>query len=131
MYKSFNEFIAIREQSEESFFSSMNRIGINKEDYKKFPQVASFFSLGKIPVNIGSFSILDYKKNNDGKITHVKIKKINDPKFKSLKFDKDDSGELDKSEKNDEFLISIEDLENLLLQGQDQQSQEQSPDSII
>ena len=131
MYKNFTEFLVVREQNEESFFSSMNRIGIDKEDYKKFPQVASFFSLGKVPVNIGSFSILDYKKNNDGKITHVKIKKINDPKFKSLKFDKDDSGELDKSEKNDEFLISIEDLENLLLQGQDQQQPQEQPDTIM
>jgi hypothetical protein len=118
---SFSNFL----KEEESFFSSMNKIGINSDDYKKFPQVASFFDLG-LPVNIGSFSILDYIKDKDGKIKYVKIKKINDPKFYSLRFDKNKEGELDKTDKNSHFLVSIEDLESLLLQGQsgDQSGQE-------
>ena len=117
---SFRNFLA---KEEESFFSGMSKIGINKDDYKKMPQYSSFFSFGKDPVNFGSYSILDYKKNEDGKITHVLVKQINDPTVSSFKFDKNHpDGERNRDNKDQKFLVPIEDLEKLLTQGQNQQA---------
>lgn len=115
-YLSFRNFLA---NEEESFFRNMSKIGINPEDWKKFPQYASFFSVGESPVNFGSLSILDYKKNSDGQITHVLVKKINDSKVASLKFDKNNSdGTINKDNKDQTFLVSIDDLEKLLRQSE-------------
>jgi hypothetical protein len=119
---SFKQFL----KEEESFFTGMSKIGINKDDYKKFPQYASFFSLGKSLINFGNYSILDYKKNEDGKITHAVVKLINDPHVHSLKFDKDyPSGKENKDSSDETFIVPIEELEQLLGQGQ----QQASPDS--
>lgn len=112
---SFRNFLL---QEEESFFTGMSKIGINKDDYKKFPQYASFFSLGKTPVNFGSYSILDYKKNENGEITHVVVKQIKDPQFNNLKYDKDNRELKDEEEGSEVFVVPIGDLEELLTQGQ-------------
>lgn len=116
---SFSNFL---KNEEETYFTGLGKIGINKDDFKYFPQTSSFFGLGQFPVNIGSYSILDFKKNDDGQITHVRIKKIKDPNFNSIKYDKDNRETIDKEDGYENFLVPIEDLEKLLLQGQQQQS---------
>jgi hypothetical protein len=115
---SFKKFLI---SEEESFFSAMGKLGIHKDDYKKFPQYASFFALGRFPVNFGNYSILDYKKNENGDITHVLVKKINDSKVSSLNYDKNNNEKLNQSDEDERFLISIDDLEELMSQGNQQQ----------
>ena len=112
---SFKQFL----KEQESFFTGMSKIGIDKDDYKKFPQYASFFSFGNSPVNFGNYSILDYKKNEDGQITHVVVKLLNDPHTHSLKFDKNNPSGSENKDSNDEiFIIPIDELEKLLGQAQ-------------
>lgn len=124
-YLSFSNFL---KNEEETYFTGLGKIGINKDDFKYFPQASSFFGLGQFPVNIGSYSILDFKKNDAGQITHVRIKRIKDPNFNSIKYDKDNRETIDKEEGYENFLVPIEDLEKLLLQGQ-QPSDTAGPDS--
>lgn len=119
---SFKQFL----KEEETFFTGMGKIGIDKDDYKKFPQYASFFSFKDSPLNFSQYSILDYKKNEDGKITHAVVKLINDPHVHSLKFDKNyPDGKENKENSDETFVVPIEDLEKLLTQGQQPQ---QSPE---
>lgn len=123
---SFKNFL----NEEESFFSAMrDNLGINIDDYKKDPKIASFFSLGSSMVNIGPYKILDFKKNDNGQITHVLVKQINDPKIHNMKYINDKKFNKDSDEN---FLISIDDLQKLMLQGQDQpQGQESIGGGII
>lgn len=115
---SFSEFL---KNEEESYFSAMaDQLGINPEDYKTDPKVASFFSFGSNLVNIGPYSILDFKKNDNGQITHVLVKQINDPRIHNMKYKNDLRAKADSDET---FLIPIEDLQKLMMQGQDQPQQ--------
>lgn len=119
---SFSNFL---KNEEESYFSALSdQLGINPEDFKKDPKFASFFSFGSNVTNIGSYSILDFKKNDDGKITHVLVKQINDPKVKNISY-KDDKKI--KTNSDEKFLIPIEDLQKLILQGQDQPQAQPDP----
>lgn len=118
-------FAKFLQNEEETYFTGMSKIGINKDDFKYFPQSPSFFGFDNFPVNIGSFTILDFKKNDDGEITHVLVKQTRDPQFNSLKYDKDNKESEDESSSSEEFLVPIEDIEKLLLQGQ---AQQQAPD---
>jgi hypothetical protein len=121
---SFSNFL---KNEEETYFTGMSKVGINKDDFKKFPQSPSFFGFGQFPINIGSFVILDFKKNNNGEITHVKVKQLKDPQFNSLQYDKDNRETIDKKYGTEEFLVPIEDVEKLLLQGQNQTPPQGSP----
>lgn len=115
---SFKNFL----KEQESYFSAMkDNLGINIDDYKVDPKVASFFSLGSKMVNIGPYKIMDFKKNDNGQITHVLVKQINDPKIVNIKYINDKKVNNDGG--NETFLISIDDLQKLLLQGQDQPQQ--------
>lgn len=108
----FKEFI------ENTFLDQLKKqLGINPKDQYKDPKIASWFSVGDITTNLGSYSIVDYKKNEKGETTHVLIKQINDPKNYSVKYVKDQEI---KDQKDKKFLITIKDLEELLLQGQQQ-----------
>ena len=111
-------FINFLKNEEESYFSALSdQLGIHPDDFKKDPKVASFFLFGSNITNIGPYSILDFKKNEDGKITHVLVKQINDPKIKNITYRDDKKIKTGSDEK---FLVSIEDLEKLIMQGQDQ-----------
>lgn len=126
-YLKFSDFL---KNEEETYFTGMNKLGINKDDFKFFPQSPSFFGFGQFPINIGSFTILDFKKNQNGDITHVRVKQLRDPQFNSIKYDKDNKEILDNKVDSEIFLVPIEDLEKLLLQGQ-QQAAEPSPEGIV
>lgn len=122
----FREFI---KKEESSYFDSLyDQLGINPEDFKKEPQIASFFSLGSTTINIGPYQILDYKKNENGKITHVLIKQINDPRIHNIKY-RNDRKVKDNVDKT--FLIPISDLQNLLTQSQNQQPSQDDSGGII
>lgn len=110
---SFCDFL---KNEEETYFTAMNKLGIDKDDYKKFPQSSSFFSFGQVPFNLGIYTILDFKRNEKGDITHVKVKQIRDKHFNSLSYDKEDREKLDKSNEEESFLVPIEDLESLMTQ---------------
>jgi hypothetical protein len=113
---SFRNFLL---KEEESFFKNMSKIGINPKDWEKFPQYASFFSMNKAPVNFGSYAIVDFKKNENGEITHVVVKQINDPSVQNLKFDKNNpEGMRNQDNKDEPFLVTIDDLEELLRQSE-------------
>ena len=114
---SFSDFL---KNEEETYFTAMNKLGINKDDYKKFPQSSSFFSFGQVPFNLGIYTILDFKRNEKGDITHAKVKQIRDKHFNSLSYDKEDREKLDKSNEEESFLVPIEDLESLMTQANQQ-----------
>jgi hypothetical protein len=115
---SFRNFL---KNEEESYFSAMaDQLGINPEDYKKDAKVGSFYSFGSNVVNIGPYSILDFKKNDNGEITHALVKQINDPRIHNMKYKNDLRTKADSDET---FLIPIDDLQKLMMQGQDQPQQ--------
>lgn len=123
---SFSNFL---KNEEESYFSALSdQLGINLDDFKKDPKIASFFSFGSNTTNIGPYSILDFKKNEDGEITHVLVKQINDPKIKNIKYQDDKKIKKDTDEK---FLISIDDFQKLIMQGQTQQPQDPMSGGIV
>jgi hypothetical protein len=123
---SFSNFL---KNEEEDYFSALrDQLGIHPDDFKKDPKVASFFSFGSNITNIGPYSILDFKKNDDGKITHVLVKQINDPKIKNINYVDDKKVKLISDEK---FLISIDDLQKLIMQGQDQPQADPSMGGIV
>ena len=114
--KSFKSFL--KEEENSPYLTSIqDELGIDLRDLKKDPQVASFYSLGKTIQNIGSYIILEFKKNEKNQITHAVVLQINDPKIKNKKY-KLKNGEIIKSKenKNKKFLIKIEDLDKLLSQ---------------
>lgn len=118
-YLSFKNFL---KNEEVGLLDTLSRqLGINLDDLKKDPKFASFYSFGSNVKNIGSYVILDYKKNKDGKITHVLIKQINDPKIKSVNYTSDNKI-VNSKNVNRKFLVPIQDLEKLMLQGQDKPS---------
>lgn len=122
----FRDFI----KKEESSYGSalQDQLGINPEDQKKDPKIASWISLG-LTKNIGPYTIVDYKRNQDGKITHALVKKNNDPNIRSISY-RGDSKVIDT--KNQTYLISIEDLENqIMLQGQNQAAPQDPSGGIV
>lgn len=116
----FKDFI---KKEDASYIDALkDQLGINPEDQKKDPKIASWISMGTTR-NLGPYTIVDYKKNKDGKITHALVKKNNS--LGSIDY-KDDTKV--SSSKDMTYLISIEDLENqIMLQGQNQATPPQDP----
>lgn len=116
--KSFRSFL--EEEEQKSYISSLqDELGIRPEDMESEPQIASFFSLGgKFIDNIGSYKIIKFQRNEDGKITHAVVKKINDSNILSRRYKekKDKIFRVDSPEENETFLVKIEDLDKLLSQ---------------
>ena len=112
----FSDFI---KKEEVSYIDALkDQLGIHPEDQKKDPKIASWISLNYTK-NLGSYSIIDYKKNKDGKITHALVKKHEQPGSINYK----DNLRINR-DKDSTYLIPIEDLENnIMLQGQNAQSQ--------
>lgn len=116
----FKDFI---KKEDASYIDALkDQLGIHPEDQKKDPKIASWISMGTTR-NLGPYTIVDYKKNKDGKITHALVKKNNS--LGSIDY-KDDTKV--SSSKDMTYLISIEDLENqIMLQGQNQATPPQDP----
>lgn len=123
--KSFKSFL---EEKNNPYLNSLqDELGIDLKDLKSDPQVATFYSLGKTIQNIGSYKILEFKRNDKNEITHAVVKQINDPKIKNRKYQIRNNKIIknNKNQKNKIFLIKIEDLDKLLSQDF-QPSQQQS-----
>lgn len=93
-------------------------MGLDPRDMEKEPQVASFFSMGGKTNNIGSYRILQFKRNENGEVTHAVVKKINDPTVKKRTY-KDKDGEfsrVDDEQSEEAFIVPVEDLDKLLSQ---------------
>ena len=121
MSKSFRQFI---EDSDKSpLLSSMeDMLGIRPEDIKKEPLIGTFFKLGK-GTNLGSYRVLEFKRNSEGKITHALVQTLSmDKTYKD-----DEEGYLNRvPNKNAEGatrLVAIGDLDKLM--GQDFSSNQQ------
>lgn len=52
--------------------SLKDMLGIDDEDLKDEPQIASFFKISQ-GTNLGSYKILEFKRNSEGKITHALV----------------------------------------------------------
>jgi hypothetical protein len=114
-------FKAFLEEKENPYLSSLeDELGIDIKDLKNEPQIASFYSFGKTIQNIGSYKILNFKRNEKGEITHAVVKQANDPVIKNRKYkEKDGSIEREKEnlKKDDQvFIVQIKDLDKLLSQ---------------
>lgn len=115
MTKSFKEFMEDENNDHPLISSLEDTLGIDPEDLKNEPQIATFFKLSQ-GTNMGSYKIIKFKRNSQGKITHALVKPIEADKIYK---DKDGSikkipkKEIDTSVK----LVSIKDLDGLL--GQD------------
>ena len=116
--KSFKSFL--EEEEQKSYISSLqDELGISPEDMESEPQIASFFSLGgKFIDNIGSYKIIKFQRNEDGKITHAVVKQINDSNILNRRYKekKDKILRVDAPKENETFLVKIEDLDKLLSQ---------------
>ncbi len=117
---SFKSFL---EEKENPYLSSLeDELGIDIKDLKNEPQIASFYSFGKTIQNIGSYKILNFKRNEKGEITHAVVKQANDPVIKNRKYkEKDGSIEREREKeslKNTDqiFIVQIKDLDKLLSQ---------------
>lgn len=115
--KSFRKFLEEEEKS--PYLSALqDELGLDPGDLEKEPQIASFFSMGGITNNLGSYKIVKFKRNDEGKITHAMVRKINDPVMKKRIY-KDKEGEtvrVDKEEEEKTFIVPIGDLDKLLSQ---------------
>ena len=114
--KSFRQFVEEKENKYPYLNSLEDELGIDTRDIEKEPQIASFFSLGKITSNIGPYKILKFKKNSDGKITHALVKQINDSINNRKYKNKGDEIIKVQDKENKIFLIPIEDLDKLMSQ---------------
>lgn len=111
MTKSFRKFV---EESENSpFIDSMQDVlGISPEDLRKEPQLATFFKMTK-GTNLGTYKIVEFKRDREGKITHAVVRPMS-----SDKNYKDEDGKLkivpgpDSGDK----LVAVKDLDGLLSQ---------------
>lgn len=115
MYKSFKAFL----EEKTPYMSSIeDELGVDPRDLEKEPQIGSFFSLGKNINNIGTYKILKFQRNQDGKITHAIVKQNNDPAIQNRQY-KDKEGNVVRVEKEKEdqtFIIPVEDLDKLMSQ---------------
>jgi len=116
MFKSFKKFI----EEKHPYISALSdELGINAQDLEKEPQIGSFFSIGKGNINnIGSYKVLEFKRNKDGEITHAVVCQNNDLKIKNRQYQNKDGKMtiVKKNEENKKFIVPIEDLDGLLSQ---------------
>lgn len=116
MFKSFKKFI----EEKHPYISALeDEFGINAKDLEKEPQIGSFFSIGTGNINnIGSYKVIEFKRNEDGEITHAVVCQNNDLKLKNRQY-KDKEGNIsrvDQDKENKKFLVPIEELDKLLSQ---------------
>jgi hypothetical protein len=123
MTKTFRKFVEEAEKS--PLISSMqDMLGIDPDDLKNEPQQGTFYlhDTGKSVLkgtNLGSYKIVEFKRDKQGKITHAVVRPMS-----SDKTYKDENGKItivpgSESDKQDR-LVGIEDLDGLL--GQDLKS---------
>jgi hypothetical protein len=116
--KSFRKFLEEEEKRSPYLSSLEDELGLDPSDMEKEPQIASFFSMGGITNNVGSYKILKFNRNEKGDVTHAVVKKINDPAIKKRTY-KDKEGEavrLDDEQDEETFIVPVEDLDKLLSQ---------------
>lgn len=122
---SFYKFLEQQEEEEQnsksSYISALeDDLGINPEDIAKDPKYASFFSLGgRNGINMGTYKVIEFKRNQDGDITHAVVVKNDDKAIKNKTFYVADKEiiQIPKDIGKKTFLIPIEDLEGLMNQG--------------
>lgn len=67
----------MEDKEEETLMSSLeDMLGINPEDLRSEPQLATFFKIASHGTNLGSYKIMQFKRNEDGKITHAILRPI-------------------------------------------------------
>lgn len=116
--KSFKTFLKEEENKHPYLSSIEDELGINPADLEKEPQVASFFSFNKNINNIGTYKVVDFKRNSQGEITHAVVKQINDKNIKNRQYQNID-GEIKRTEKDSKdktFIVPIKDLDGLMSQ---------------
>lgn len=118
MRKTFRKFIEEKEQA--PYISSLeDELGINIKDLEKEPQIATFFAFGKGNIsNISPYKIIEFKRNEDGKITHAVVCKNDEGPINSRQY-QDKNGEITRVKndtENKKFIVAIEDLDKLLSQ---------------
>ena len=121
MVKSFRKFV--EDSENHPLMTSLDDIlGIDPEDMKKEPQIASFFKISQ-GTNLGSYKIVRYQRNSEGKITHAVIKPIHADKIYK---DKEGSPKRIPKEQMDsgEKLVPIKDLDVLMGQNFSQNQQQ-------
>lgn len=114
MLKSFRKFVEEREEG--TLVSSLqDMLGINPEDLRNEPQLATFFSIASRGTNLGSYKIVGFKRSEDGKITHAVVKPMS--MDKTYKDEKDSPKRLpDGAVPSEEMLVPISDLDKLMSQ---------------
>lgn len=129
---SFYEFLEQQEGEEDkekdtlSYVSALeDELGINPDDFYKDPKYASFFSLGSNGVNLGVYKVVEFKRNSEGDITHAVVIRNNDKAIKNKSYysnEKDVFQVPSIKQANKTFIVPIEELEGLMMQGNQQQS---------
>lgn len=124
MTKSFRKFMEEGSGASPLMSSLEDMLGIDSEDLKKEPQLATFFKISQ-GTNLGSYKILEFKRDSQGKITHAVVEPMTADKVygeKDGSFRKIQKGPLNSKPQ----LVAIADLDKLL--GQDfSASQAQMP----
>lgn len=116
--KSFKTFLEEEENKHPYLSSIEDELGINPADLEKEPQVASFFSFNKNIKNIGTYKVINFKRDSEGKITHATVKQINDKNINNRQYQNID-GEIKRTEKDSKdktFIVPIKDLDSLMSQ---------------
>lgn len=111
MFKSFGKFL--EEKGQAPFINSIEDIlGINPDDLSNEPQLATFFRMSK-GTNLGSYKIVRFKRNSEGKITHAVVRPMD-----SDKTYKDEKGKIKIVPNPDsgDKLVPIDALDGLLSQ---------------
>lgn len=114
MFKSFKKFI----EEKYPFISSLeDELGIDIGDLEKEPQIGSFFSIGKGNIsNISPYKIIEFKRDENGKITHAIVQK-NEDKIKNKQYKEKDGKIFQvKKESKKRFIVPIEELDKLMSQ---------------
>ena len=112
MVKSFKEFLEAEDQHP-LMTSLKDVLGIDPEQLRREPQVATFWRMG-LGTNLGAYKIIQFKRNSDGIITHAVVRKIS-----SDKTYKDKDGKLSKVPNpgaEGDKLVAISDLDALMQQ---------------
>jgi hypothetical protein len=130
---SFYKFLEQQEEDDQekdktSYVSALeDELGINPEDFYKDPKYASFFSLGSNGVNLGIYKIIEFKRNSKGDVTHAVVAKNNDKAIKNKSYysTEKDIFQVPSNKENRTFIVPIEELESLMMQG----NQQQTPDA--
>lgn len=92
--------------------SMEDMLGISPEDLKNEPQLATFFRITK-GTNLGTYKIVEFKRDRDGKITHAVVRPMSADKTY-----KDEDGKLKIVPRSDsgDKLVAVGDLDGLLSQ---------------